>query len=112
MTQEAIERRGDMSRFTLNIDSTDLVLGHELALLVDGLRLGPRVDVTLQRHPTPDDKTTGHLSVNGTTEQLDVFKRALGVYRESVAAKLSGRALDAEMTNFFALQAIRYGITS
>jgi hypothetical protein len=109
MTQEAIER-GDMTRFTLNIDSTDLPLGHELALLVDGLRLGPRVDVTLHRQPTPE--TTGHLSVNGTSEQLKVFTRALGVYQESVAANLSGRALDAEMTNFFALQAIKYKITS
>lgn len=109
MTQEAIERRGAVTRPTLTVDSTDLLLGDKLALLVDRLRLGPKVDVSLRRRPTADDKTAGHLLVIGTSEQINVFKRAFNVYQESVEAGMSERALKSEMDTFFSLQQLRYG---
>ena len=109
MTQEAIERRGSTIRPTLTIDSTDLLLGHKLALLVDKLGLGPKVDISLRRRPTVDDKTAGHLLVIGTPEQINVFQRAFNVYQESVSSGMSELALKSEMGNFFSLQALRYG---
>ncbi len=112
MTQEAIETRGTVTRPTLTVDSTDLPLGHGLALLVDRLRLGPQVGVTLRHLPTPEDKAAGNLLIRGTHDQLDIFERALGVYQHSVAEGLSGRVLEARMNDFFALQARRYGLTS
>jgi len=108
MVHEAIERR-DTARPTLTIDSTDLSLGHELALLVDRLRIGPRVDISLRRRPTADDKTAGHLLVIGTPEQINVFRRAYNVYQESVSAGMSELALQSEMRTFFSLQQLRYG---
>lgn len=109
MTQEALEGRGTVTRPTLIVGSTDLLLGHELALLVDRLRLGPRVDVSLRRRPTADDKTAGHLLVIGTSEQINVFERAFSVYQESVDSGMSELALKAEMGTFFSLQELRYG---
>jgi hypothetical protein len=110
MTHEAIERRETISRFTATINSTDLPLGHKLASLVDKLQLGLDVDVALEPNPTPEDPKTGSLLISGTPDQLDIFKRALNIHQESIAGGLSGRALDAEMSNFFALQAIRYAV--
>ncbi len=112
MGHEAIERRTTTVRPTLIIDSTDLLLGHNLVLLVDKLRLGPKVDISLRLKPTADDKTAGHLLATGTSNQLDVLRRAFNVYGESLRSGLSGRALDAEMDNFFDLQKRRYGLTA
>ena len=108
MGQEAIERRQTTARPTLTIDSTNLSLGHELALLVDKLEIGPKVGISLRRRPTADDKTAGHLLVIGTPEQINVFQRAYNVYQESVSSGMSDLALKSEMGNFFSLQKIRY----
>jgi len=112
MTQEALEKRDSGQRPTLTIDSTNLLLGHELALLVDGLKIGPKVDISLRHQPTADDKTAGHLLVVGTPDQLDVFERALHVYQETLGDDLSGHVLDARMNDFFALQTKRYSPSS
>lgn len=108
MTQEAIKGRESAPSPTLTVATTNLLLGHEIGLFVDRLGLGRKVGVTLRLRPTPEDKTAGHLLISGTPEQLDVFRRALNLHQESIAAGLSGRVLDTAMNHFLALQAIRY----
>ncbi len=110
MAQEAIERRGIMPKSTVTINSIDLSLGHKLASLVDKLQLGLNIDIALQPNSTSENPKTDNLLISGTSDQLDIFRRALNIHQESISEGLSERALDAEMDNFFALQAIRYGI--
>jgi hypothetical protein len=102
MGNEALRHAPDTTRATLPLEEVPLDLGKALGNLVAAVGLA-ETDLTVEA-----DSEASKLVINGTHEQIDVFTRAVGFYRESVEHGFTGKALSSLMNCFLTEQMIRY----